>query len=338
MSGEKRRENLLKILQESTNPVSGTELAEKFNVSRQIVVQDIALLRAKNHEIISTHKGYILNDEETFKRVFKVKHTTEQIPDELNLIVDLGGVVDDVFVYHKVYGVIKVDMNIKSRRDVKKYIEGIESGVSTPLMQITSEYHYHTVSADSKETLDDTLSLLKHDDLQKAVALLQKANIIHLSAISYSLLLGQTFQLNMNRLGKMVHICPIIGEELFMDNLIHEDDCLLMISYSGQIDSMIHLARLAKRKGVSIIVITSLGDNDLRKYGDVVLNISTREKLYSKIGGFVNENSIKLILDILYACYFELNYDDNLNKRINISKESETTRFSSLDIMKESES
>ena len=53
MSGEKRRENLLKILQESTNPVSGTELAEKFNVSRQIVVQDIALLRAKNHEIIS---------------------------------------------------------------------------------------------------------------------------------------------------------------------------------------------------------------------------------------------------------------------------------------------
>ena len=78
----------------------------------------------------------------------------------------------------------------------------------------------------SKETLDDTLSLLKHDDLQKAVALLQKANIIHLSAISYSLLLGQTFQLNMNRLGKMVHICPIIGEELFMDNLIHEDDSL----------------------------------------------------------------------------------------------------------------
>lgn len=189
----------------------------------------------------------------------------------------------------------------------------------------------------SKETLDDTLSLLKHDDLQKAVALLKKSKTIHLSAISYSLLLGQTFQLNMNRLGKMVHICPVIGEELFMNNLIQKEDCLLMISYSGQIDSMIHLARLAKRKGVSIIVITSLGDNDLKKYGDVVLNISTREKLYSKIGGFVNENSIKLILDILYACYFELNYDENLNKRIDISKESETNRFSSLDIMKESE-
>ena len=77
--------------------------------------------------------------------------------------------------------------------------------------------------------------------------------------------------------------------------------------------------------------------NELKKYGDVVLNISTREKLYSKIGGFVNENSIKLILDILYACYFDKDYEGNLNKRIHISKESETTRFASLDIMKESE-
>ncbi|RGT62273.1 MurR/RpiR family transcriptional regulator [Coprobacillus sp. AF18-15LB] len=189
----------------------------------------------------------------------------------------------------------------------------------------------------TKESADDTLSLIKHDNLQKAVSLLQKARIIHLSAISYSLLLGQTFQLNMNRLGKLVNICPVEGEELFMNNLIQKEDCLLMISYSGQINQMLQLARLAKGKGVPIIVITSLGDNELKKYGDVVLNISTREKLYSKIGGFVNENSIKLILDILYACYFDKDYEGNLNKRIHISKESETTRFASLDIMKESE-
>lgn len=188
-----------------------------------------------------------------------------------------------------------------------------------------------------KETAQDTLSLMKHDDLQKAVAILKKANVIHLSAISYSLLLGQTFQLNMNRLGKLVNICSINGEELFMNHLIHKEDCLLIISYSGQIEQMIQLARLAKRKNVPIIVITSVGNNELKKYGDVVLNISTREKLYSKIGGFVNENSIKLILDILYACYFELDYDDSLNKRITISKESETTRFASLKVMKEGE-
>lgn len=155
MTGEKRRENLLKILQESSEPVSGTKLAKNFSVSRQVVVQDIALLRAKNHNIISTHKGYVLEDKGHISRVFKVKHSKNKQIDEYNLIVDLGGNIEDVFVYHKVYGVIRAVMNIKSRLDAKKYVEQIEEGgVSVPLEQITSEYHYHTVTADSEETLD----------------------------------------------------------------------------------------------------------------------------------------------------------------------------------------
>jgi transcriptional regulator of NAD metabolism len=154
MGGEKRRENLLKILQESESAVSGTKLAAKFQVSRQVIVQDIALLRAKNHNIISTHKGYVLQDKGNIQRVFKVKHSAEKMLDELNLIVDCGGKVEDVFVYHKLYGVIRVEMNIKSRIDAKKYVDSIEGGVSVPLEQITSEYHYHTVKADSEETLD----------------------------------------------------------------------------------------------------------------------------------------------------------------------------------------
>lgn len=154
MGGEKRRENLLKILQESESAVSGTKLATKFQVSRQVIVQDIALLRAKNHDIISTHKGYVLLDKGNIQRVFKVKHSAEKMLDELNLIVDCGGKVEDVFVYHKLYGVIRVEMNIKSRMDAKRYVDGIKGGVSVPLEQITSEYHYHTVTADSVETLN----------------------------------------------------------------------------------------------------------------------------------------------------------------------------------------
>ena len=148
MGGEKRRENLLKILQESESAVSGTKLATKFQVSRQVIVQDIALLRAKNHDIISTHKGYVLLDKGNIQRVFKVKHSAEKMLDELNLKVE------DVFVYHKLYGVIRVEMNIKSRMDAKRYVDGIKGGVSVPLEQITSEYHYHTVTADSVETLN----------------------------------------------------------------------------------------------------------------------------------------------------------------------------------------
>lgn len=81
--------------------------------------------------------------------------------------------------------------------------------------------------------------------------------------------------------------------------------------------------------------MSSLGDNRLKKYADVVLHISTREKLYSKIGGFSNEYSIKLILDILYSQYFALDYETHLKKRIDISQKAEVTRVSSIDILKE---
>jgi len=87
-------------------------------------------------------------------RVFKVIHTEEQVEEELNLYVDFGGKVEDVFVYHKVHGVIKVPMNIRSRRDVQKYMEDISTGKSTQLMKLTSNYHYHTITADSEDILD----------------------------------------------------------------------------------------------------------------------------------------------------------------------------------------
>ena len=94
--------------------------------------------------------------------MFKVHHEEDEAEKELNLIVDLGGRVKDVFVYHKVYGVVKAEMNIKSRRDIKRYMEDITTGKSTPLMNITSGYHYHTITADDEQTLD-----LIQEELQK---------------------------------------------------------------------------------------------------------------------------------------------------------------------------
>ena len=87
-------------------------------------------------------------------RIFKVFHTSEQIVDELCTIVDLGGTVEDVFVHHKIYGQLQAPLHISSRRDVQLFLEELKSGKSTPLKDVTSGYHYHTVSADSGETLD----------------------------------------------------------------------------------------------------------------------------------------------------------------------------------------
>lgn len=153
MQGEQRRACLLQIIETAAAPISGTVLAEKLGVSRQIVVQDIALLRAQGHAVLSTNRGYKAEAPAKYTRVFKVHHTDEQIADELNAIVDLGATVEDVFVNHKVYGRIHAAMDISSRRDVTLFLEGIRSGKSAPLKNVTSDYHYHTISARSEEIL-----------------------------------------------------------------------------------------------------------------------------------------------------------------------------------------
>lgn len=154
MSGQERREKILKILKNSNKPVAGVDLAKMLEVSRQVIVQDMALLRANGIQIVSTNRGYVVHDEKNVSRVFKVVHTDEEVEEELNLFVDHGGKVEDVFVFHKVYGVIKAVMNIKSRRDVKKYMEEISTGKSTNLKNLTSNYHYHTIVAEDEQTLD----------------------------------------------------------------------------------------------------------------------------------------------------------------------------------------
>ena len=154
MNGNERREDMINCIKTSEEPVSGSFLAKKYGVSRQVVVQDIALLRARGYDIISTNKGYVVNKSGEVTKVFKVSHTDEQTQEELNTIVDLGGKVIDVFVNHKTYGRICAPLNISSRRNAAQLIENIKAGKSTLLKNITSNFHYHTVSADSGETMD----------------------------------------------------------------------------------------------------------------------------------------------------------------------------------------
>lgn len=169
MKCEKRREEIINIIKNSMVPTSGTVLAEHFHISRQVIVQDIAVLRAKGYNILSTNRGYILNSSPYISRVVKVSHTDNEIADELNSIVDCGGTVKDVFVNHKAYGELRASLNISSRRDVEAFLEQIRTGKSTPLKNVTSGYHYHTILAKSEEILD-----IIQETLQNKGYLIQK--------------------------------------------------------------------------------------------------------------------------------------------------------------------
>ena len=154
MTVSERRREILNILKNADAPVAAKELATRFHVSRQVIVQDLAVIRVANPNIISTYKGYLLQLETTYFREFKVRHTDDRIQEELSLIVDLGGRVQNVSISHKFYGRVTAEMNINSRQDVSEFIEALGSGQSRHLSNATGGYHYHLVEALSEERLD----------------------------------------------------------------------------------------------------------------------------------------------------------------------------------------
>ena len=161
MRAQERRKEIAALLMASNEAISGGALSARLGVSRQIIVQDIAVLKAQGFDILSTHQGYVIKASPLLWREFKVRHTSAETEDELSHIVALGGTVVDVFVWHKVYGRIGADLNIFSRRDVDRFMEELRSGRSTELMHITDGYHYHTVRAESEETLDAIAAMLQ---------------------------------------------------------------------------------------------------------------------------------------------------------------------------------
>lgn len=156
--GTTRRKELMKLLQNEMRPLSGTELARHFGVSRQVIVQDIALLRATDRNILSTNKGYVLyhpeQEEERSRRILASHHDKERMQEELYLIVDNGGCVCDVVVEHEIYGQLSADLILKNRRDVNEFVKKMGEISDQPLNVLTGGIHFHTVEAESEEILD----------------------------------------------------------------------------------------------------------------------------------------------------------------------------------------
>lgn len=161
MNGSQRRKKIVAMLRHSSKPLSGTALGNETGVSRQVVVQDIALLRTEGYEIVATARGYVLNEPKQVMRIFKTFHTNEQTEEELTTIVDLGGCVLDVMVNHRVYGKVTASLNIRNRRDVQVFMKQLNTGKSTALLNITSGYHFHKVTAEREEILDEIEEALK---------------------------------------------------------------------------------------------------------------------------------------------------------------------------------
>lgn len=151
MKLSKRQNEIIKVLQKNKEPISGETLGDMFDVSRQIIVKDIGMLKAFGVEIVSTNKGYKIDTSKKLTKIIESSHNDNAIKDELNTIVDNGGVVIDIFINHPVYGVIRKYLDIKSRNGVNNFVKNMD--ISTPLKNLTANVHYHTISAKDEESL-----------------------------------------------------------------------------------------------------------------------------------------------------------------------------------------
>ncbi|MGB9343731.1 MurR/RpiR family transcriptional regulator [Trichococcus sp.] len=185
-----------------------------------------------------------------------------------------------------------------------------------------------------QSTIEDTLSLIHHDTLQQAKQMLLRAKHIQIFANNANMLIPQDFALKMNRIKHHTAVSTIKGEDVYTAYTCPEGTCAILISYTGESTAMKQIANILKAEGVPTIGITGIGDNYLSRVVDCYLPITTREKLYSKIGNFTINLSIIYLLDVLYSIVFAENYEENLSHVIRLGKIADKRKTSS-DIMQE---
>lgn len=164
MNAEKRQEKIIKELTQAQAPVSASTLADLCGVSRQVIVGDVALLRAGGTEIESTPRGYVMGQagqEFAYVGVVACKHNNDKLAEELYTIVDYGGTAIDVLIDHPVYGEISGMLNIASRYDAELFLKQVLVDEVQPLSKLSDGIHIHRIGCRDKEIFNLIVEELK---------------------------------------------------------------------------------------------------------------------------------------------------------------------------------
>lgn len=155
MNSIDRREAILRLLRDTDKAIKGIDLANQFGVTRQIIVKDIAILRAKGSNIVATPDGYIYNiDKNRVRSIIAVKHSEDKMIEELKIVIKYGGIIENVIIEHPLYGEIIGNIMIRNLNDLNRFEESFKNANAKPLSKITNDIHLHTISADTQEDIE----------------------------------------------------------------------------------------------------------------------------------------------------------------------------------------
>jgi transcriptional regulator of NAD metabolism len=172
MEAKTRRSKLIEKLKNKINPITGSNLANEFGVTRQVIVQDIALLRAEGFDILATSQGYILKNNmglKTYSRTIACKHDKDNVKEELMIIVKHGAKIKDVKVEHPIYGEISGLLMLQNSKEVEDFLNNTDKFEASLLSSLTDGVHLHTIEAINEDVLDEIIK-----ELDRKGFLLQK--------------------------------------------------------------------------------------------------------------------------------------------------------------------
>lgn len=153
MAVNKRRQDIIQVLENKHDAITASELGNIFGVSRQVIVNDIAFIREMGYNVVSTNRGYLLEKERGITKEIRVIHNSDRTKEELYTIVDAGGRILDVYVMHNLYGKISTELNLKNRKEVDEFIVEMENKQMNYLNSLTDGVHFHTIWTENEENM-----------------------------------------------------------------------------------------------------------------------------------------------------------------------------------------
>lgn len=182
----------------------------------------------------------------------------------------------------------------------------------------------HKLASLSQEVIAETIQLIDFKELEQIVDLLYSYKDIDIYGSGNSLLAAMSFQHKMMRIQRNINLKVLHGEQIFMSYNSHENRLAMIISYSGETNELIQIAKTLKEKKTPLIVLTSIGDNRLSHYADYILHIGSREKIFTKIAPFASQTSIEYLLNIIFSCLFQKDYEQNIQNKISYDKKNDS--------------
>ena len=182
----------------------------------------------------------------------------------------------------------------------------------------------HKLASLSQEVIAYTVKLIDFNQLHQIVDLIYHYPTIDIYGSGNSLLAAMSFQHKMMRISRDVNLRVLHGEQIFMSYNTNPDRIGMIISYSGETNEVIQIAQTLKEKKTPLIVLTSIGDNRLSHYADYILNIGSREKIFTKIAPFASQISMEYLLNVIFSCLFQKDYEQNIQNKVGYDKKNDS--------------